>query len=88
MVNKAVTKVSDTSSSWLGQWPDNYGQWIDFALLLVFGGIPWQVYFQRVLACKTAKISQVLSFSAAIGCIIMAIPAVLIGAVGASTGKI
>jgi len=52
----------------------------------VFGGVPWQVYFQRVLACKNANVAQFLSFAGAAGCVIMTIPAVLIGAVGASTG--
>ena len=31
---------------------DYFWNWLDFALLLVFGGIPWQVYFQRVLASR------------------------------------
>ena len=51
-----------------------------------FGGVPWQVYFQRVLSCKTARKAQGLSVAAAFGCILMAVPAVLIGAIGASTG--
>ena len=51
-----------------------------------FGGVPWQVYFQRVLSCKTARKAQGLSVTAAFGCILMAVPAVLIGAIGASTG--
>ena len=53
----------------------------------MFGGIPWQVYFQRVLSCKTPEKARVLSFAASVGCIVMVIPAVLIGAIGASTGK-
>ena len=52
-----------------------------------FGGIPWQVYFQRVLSCKTAAKAQGLSFAASFGCLLMAIPAVLIGAIGRSAGK-
>lgn len=62
--------------------------WLLLAFCLkVFGGVPWQVYFQRVLACKTAGKAQFLSFAGAFGCVIMTIPAVLIGAIGASTGK-
>ena len=53
----------------------------------IFGGIPWQVYFQRVLSCKTAAKAKGLSLAASFGCVLMAIPAVLIGAIGASTGK-
>jgi high affinity choline transporter 7 len=32
--------------------PVNWWTWGDTALLLVFGGIPWHVYFQRVLAAR------------------------------------
>jgi len=53
----------------------------------IFGGIPWQVYFQRVLSCKTAAKAKGLSLAASFGCVLMAIPAVLMGAIGASTGK-
>ena len=53
----------------------------------IFGGIPWQVYFQRVLSCKTAAKAKGLSLAASLGCVVMAIPAVLIGAIGASAGK-
>lgn len=53
----------------------------------MLGGIPWQVYFQRVLSASSATYAQVLSFLAAFGCLIMAVPSVLIGAIGASTGE-
>lgn len=52
----------------------------------MLGGIPWQVYFQRVLSASSATYAQVLSFLAAFGCLVMAVPSVLIGAIGASTG--
>ena len=44
-----------------------------------------QVYFQRVLSSKTEGTAQILSFVAAFGCIFMAVPAVLIGAIAKST---
>lgn len=53
----------------------------------MLGGIPWQVYFQRVLSASSATYAQVLSFLAAFGCLVMAVPSVLIGAIGASTGE-
>lgn len=53
----------------------------------MLGGIPWQVYFQRVLSASSASYAQVLSFLAAFGCLVMAVPSVLIGAIGASTGN-
>ena len=60
-------------------------QWFDSALLLTLGGIPWQVYFQRVLACKSENHAAVLSIMGGIGCLLMAVPAVLIGVIGANT---
>ena len=46
----------------------------------------FQVYFQRVLSSKSAARAQVLSYVAAVGCIVMATPAVLLGAIARSTG--
>ncbi|XP_038046003.1 high-affinity choline transporter 1-like [Patiria miniata] len=86
MTNEAVEPIGSTSEEWLGTIEsDQVGLWLDSALLLVCGGIPWQVYFQRVLSSKTPRTAQILSFVAGIGCIIMGIPSVLIGAIGAST---
>ena len=46
--------------TWVGSWSDlsgwAVGEWMDFYLLLIFGGIPWQVYFQRVLSSDTGEI--------------------------------
>ncbi|XP_019385136.1 PREDICTED: high affinity choline transporter 1 [Crocodylus porosus] len=80
----AVKKVHQ--EPWLGnvKSPDIY-TWIDNFLLLMLGGIPWQAYFQRVLSSSSAMYAQVLSFLAAFGCLVMALPAILIGAIGAST---
>ncbi len=60
-----------------------YWVWWDYALLLMFGGIPWQVYFQRVLASKDENTAVRLSVIAGIVCLLAAIPSVLIGIVGA-----
>uniref|UniRef100_A0A803YL28 High affinity choline transporter 1 n=1 Tax=Meleagris gallopavo TaxID=9103 RepID=A0A803YL28_MELGA len=90
--NPAVTDIGFTAvhevhqAPWLGTIGSlNIYTWLDNFLLLTFGGIPWQAYFQRVLSSSSATYAQVLSFLAAFGCIVMAIPAVLIGAIGAST---
>ncbi|MEM1321858.1 MAG: sodium:solute symporter family protein [Bacteroidota bacterium] len=56
-----------------------YWNWWDYALLLTFGGIPWQVYFQRVLAAKNEKTAVQLSIIAGFVCLLAAVPAVLIG---------
>lgn len=57
----------------------SYWTWWDYALLLILGGIPWQVYFQRVLSAKSGKIAVRLSVLAGFICLLAAIPAVLIG---------
>ena len=59
-----------------------YYNWWDYALLLMFGGIPWQVYFQRVLSSKSAKVAVRLSILAGVVCLIAAVPAIMIGIVG------
>lgn len=48
---------------------------------------PPQVYFQRVLSSKTAKGAETISYIAAVGCIIMAVPPILIGAIAKSTSE-
>ncbi len=63
-------------------WGDYYWNWWDYALLLIFGGIPWQVYFQRVLASKDENTAMRLSILAGFVCLLAAIPAVFIGMVG------
>ncbi|XP_074551606.1 high-affinity choline transporter 1-like [Halichoeres trimaculatus] len=90
--NPAVTDISVTAkevvyqSPWLGKIePEDKWLWADNFCLLILGGIPWQVYFQRVLSASSATYAQVLSFLAAFGCLVMAVPSVLIGAIGAST---
>ena len=55
--------------------------------LQTLGGIPWQVYFQRVLSCRSTTHAKYLSFAASFGCIISAVPAALIGAIAVSTSK-
>ncbi len=56
--------------------------WWDSALLLIFGGIPWQVYFQRVLSARDERAAVGLSLGAGAICLIVAIPCVLIGVAG------
>uniref|UniRef100_UPI00358E79B4 high affinity choline transporter 1 n=1 Tax=Myxine glutinosa TaxID=7769 RepID=UPI00358E79B4 len=92
MTNVAVVDITKTARErvfqppWLGSIAEkDITMWLDNYLLLMLGGIPWQVYFQRVLSASSATYARLLSYLAAIGCIIMAIPCVLIGAVGAST---
>ena len=59
-------------------------RWVDTALLLTLGGIPWQVYFQRVLACPSDQAAVGLSVFAGVGCLFLAVPSVLIGMIGSA----
>lgn len=63
-------------------WGDAYWNWWDSALLLIFGGIPWQVYFQRVLSAKTEGTAVRLSIIAGFVCLLAAVPAIIIGMIG------
>jgi high affinity choline transporter 7 len=66
-------------------WSGSFWTWWDSALLLVFGGIPWHVYFQRVLAARDAHTARWLSLLAAPVCLLAAVPAIFIGAVATVT---
>ncbi|KAI2805083.1 hypothetical protein BLOT_004074 [Blomia tropicalis] len=82
----AVKSMSTEHNDWFGDLPGyQMGQYFDYMLLLVLGGVPWQVYFQRVLSSKSATKAQVLSYVAAFGCIIMAVPPMIVGAVARVT---
>ncbi|KAK3859265.1 hypothetical protein Pcinc_034603, partial [Petrolisthes cinctipes] len=88
MTHEAVGSLALNETDWLGHIEPSspeWGLWIDYWLLLICGGIPWQVYFQRVLSCKTPKNAQMLSYAASFGCIISAVPACIIGAVAKAT---
>jgi solute carrier family 5 (high affinity choline transporter), member 7 len=76
---KGATATMLPSREALGSY---YWNWWDNALLLIFGGIPWQVYFQRVLSAKNEKTAMWLSIIAGCICLVMAIPSILIGIVG------
>lgn len=58
--------------------------WLDIGMMLICGGIPWQVYFQRVLACRDENTAVRLSIGSGAACFLLAIPAVIIGAIGAT----
>lgn len=59
--------------------PVNWWSWWDSALLLVFGGIPWHVYFQRVLAARDERAARRLSILAGGACAVAAVAPLLIG---------
>lgn len=73
-------KIGEMKDVWLGHIDAaDAGSWIDSALLMVLGGIPWQVYFQRVLSSKTVKDAKVMSYWSGVGALLCAIPAAIMG---------
>jgi len=66
-------------------WGNTYYLWWDYALLLIFGGIPWHVYFQRVLSSESEQTARRLSIGAGVLCFVAALPAAIIGLVCATT---
>ncbi|CAC5389089.1 SLC5A7 [Mytilus coruscus] len=87
MTHDAVRDISvNYTTVWIKDLDPAYsGQYIDAFLLLIFGGIGWQVYFQRVLSARTTRIAENLSYFAGFGCLFLTIPPLLIGAIAAQT---
>lgn len=53
--------------------------WWDVSAMLVFGGIPWNCYFQRVLSCQTPRRAQAHSVFAGLLTIGLTAPPLLFG---------
>jgi high affinity choline transporter 7 len=51
----------------------------DVSLMLALGGIPWNCYFQRVLACRTPVTARWHSFCSGALTIILTVPPLLLG---------
>lgn len=86
VIHPAVSFENLTLRDWLGQIKnEDLGEWVDGMLLLVFGGIPWQGYFQRILSIKSSSVATTLSIASMFGCLILAIPSAVIGVVARAT---
>jgi solute carrier family 5 (high affinity choline transporter), member 7 len=80
MYSSYQQKMGDTSGIIPpANWGIKWFPWIDAALLLILGGIPWHVYFQRVLASRTESVAMWLSIVAGVLCLLAAVPAVIMG---------
>ena len=61
--NEHVNSIDISTTDWIGSVAyQDWGVWIDYAFLLLLGGIPWQCYYQRVLSSKTTTRAQMLSY--------------------------
>lgn len=83
--------MNETSNAWSG--PEWLGEiksidaprWVDNFIMLIFGGLPWQAYFQRVLSANSANNARIQSVCAGFACMFMAIPSIFIGAAAKAT---
>lgn len=83
--NNAMGQIGEPHSNWVGKIEaSDVSQIIDQLLMATFGGIPWQVYFQRVLSARSVFSAKLMSYLTAIGCIVLAIPPAVIGAASRS----
>src|SRR5437016_2450653 len=53
--------------------------WWDTSIMLMLGGIPWNCYFQRVLACQTPAKARWHSLLAGVLTIAVTVPPLLLG---------
>jgi len=53
--------------------------WWDMSLMLIFGGIPWNCYFQRVLSCQTPARARAHSVLAGVLTMAFVVPPLLMG---------
>jgi len=56
-----------------------YGDWF---VILALGGIPWNVYFQRVLSARDETSASRMSMWAGLLCALMALPPIVLGLAG------
>jgi solute carrier family 5 (high affinity choline transporter), member 7 len=61
--------------------------WWDLSAMLVFGGIPWNCYFQRVLSCRDERAARWMSIWSGLLTVAFVVPPLLIGMAAASGGR-
>ncbi|XP_034528971.1 high affinity choline transporter 1-like isoform X2 [Notolabrus celidotus] len=85
--NFTVSAVSSLyQEPWLGKLElEQTGRWIDDILLIAFGGICYQAFYQRVLSTATDSQAKITCYAGAVLCPILGIPSLIIGAAAAST---
>ncbi|KAL8608172.1 hypothetical protein ACOMHN_016627 [Nucella lapillus] len=79
--NDRVGQFTDHPDRWTGQLTGlDASPWIDLAIAMILGTIPWQSYFQRVLSVRSTREAQCLSVVAGFGSLLFAVPPFLVGA--------
>ncbi|XP_077535520.1 high-affinity choline transporter 1-like [Haemaphysalis longicornis] len=86
LLSPFVGKLGSPDNDWVGTiTATDATQLFDVCLMVILGGIPWQSYFQRIVSCETHYAARMLSYVSAVGCVLMSIPAITIGAAAKST---
>ncbi|KAL1479635.1 hypothetical protein MTO96_051693 [Rhipicephalus appendiculatus] len=79
----AVNTLRPPHNDWVGHIPPrDIMRILDGFLVTALGGIPWQVYFQRVLGSDSDFTAKMLSYVAAMGCLFLALPPAILGGIG------
>ncbi|XP_062617075.1 high-affinity choline transporter 1-like isoform X1 [Saccostrea cucullata] len=77
--------LSRVEGKWLGTVPiEHIGNYIDTFAVVVFGGIPWQSYYQRVLACNSPSLARNATLVSIIYSMLLFLPPAFLGLAGAS----
>ncbi|XP_067664529.1 high affinity choline transporter 1-like [Haliotis asinina] len=85
LTNENVGDITANSSQWMGSLDKTSSlTWVDLFIAMTFGTIPWQAYFQRVLAVRSGAQARVLSIVGGCGALVLVIPSILIGAASVS----
>ncbi|XP_072145336.1 high-affinity choline transporter 1-like [Dermacentor andersoni] len=86
VMNKAAGKIGPPENDWIGTIEaKDTSQVIDSLFMNIFGGIPWQAYFQRVLSTDSIFGAKMLSYLSAMCCLFVAVPSIVVGAVAKTT---
>ncbi|XP_049271446.1 uncharacterized protein LOC119389775 [Rhipicephalus sanguineus] len=84
--SSAVNTLRPPHNDWVGHIPSrDIMRIVDGFLVTALGGIPWQVYFQRVLGSDSDFTAKMLSYAAAIGCLFLALPPAILGGMAKTT---
>lgn len=85
LTNEKIAEIGTTKDVWIGQFDKQaLSQWLDLFIAMIFGTIPWQSYFQRVLSVRSGREAQLLSIVGGCSALVLVIPSILIGAAGVS----
>ncbi|XP_072142810.1 high-affinity choline transporter 1-like [Dermacentor andersoni] len=84
----AINALRPPHNNWIGEVSlKDAVSFVDGFLVTALGGIPWRVYFQRVLGSESHFAARMFSYLAAIGCLFLALPPAILGAMAKTASK-